>query len=119
MPARGELRADPEGHLSASALVPPLIILSAVALYLAWCFTRARELLDGWAARSGFTLVRARRRVLFSGPFTWTSSRSQFVYLVEVRDQDGRERHGWVRCGSFLAGVHSDAVEVRWKDEAP
>ena len=51
------------------------------------------------------------RPVLF-----WTSSRGQTVYCVTVEDEQGNQRHGWVRCGSWLFGLLSDNVDVRWED---
>jgi hypothetical protein len=47
------------------------------------------------------------------GPFWW-SGKGQVVYRVAVRDERGHDWQGWVRCGHWLTGLLSDAVEVRW-----
>lgn len=92
---------------------------TALVVYVAWCFSRSRSLLQRWASENGLQILDSKLSP--SGPpsWNWTSSRSQTVYFVRVRDNDGRERRGWVRCGSFWAGVFSDKTEVRWEDENP
>lgn len=92
-----------------------VIVVGGIISYAIWCYSRARVLLHRWAQTNGFDLLYFK--LTFGGPFLWTSSNSQIVYSIRVRDQDGRERLGWVRCGSFWAGVLSDKTEVRWKSE--
>jgi len=87
-----------------------------VVVMVVWSFSRGRALLNRWAQDNGFQILHSEMRTLCAGPFTWTSSRNQMVYFVRVRDQEGRERSGWVRCGSFWLGIWSDKTEVRWKD---
>jgi hypothetical protein len=53
---------------------------------------------------------------LFAAPHFWTTSRDQVVYHVTVLDQLGRERKGWVRCGSWWFGLFSNKAEVRWDE---
>jgi hypothetical protein len=98
-----------------------LLLISFVAIVIVsvvWSFSRGRTLLNRWAHDNGFEILHSEVRTLCAGPFTWTSSRGQIVYFVQVRDPEGRERSGWVRCGSFWRGIGSDKTEVRWKDEA-
>jgi hypothetical protein len=96
-----------------------LLLISGVVVftYVTWCFTRARFILYRWAKDNGFHLLNFKAVV--SGPpkWDWTSSRSQVLYSVHICNKDGQERRGWVRCGSFWAGVFSDKVEVKWQDE--
>jgi hypothetical protein len=49
-----------------------------------------------------------------SGPFCQDHYRGQFVYRIVVRDQAGVERAGWIRIGSWLAGVLSGETKVIW-----
>jgi hypothetical protein len=97
-----------------------LLIAAGVALagYVVWHFSRANSLLHRWADENGFQILQSETRTIFAGPFTWTSSRNQIVYFVRVRDREGRERSGWLRCGSFWSGIFSDKTEIRWKDES-
>jgi hypothetical protein len=78
--------------------------------------SRSSALLRQWLKENQYQLLRAEPRVLRRGPFWW-SSKSQAIYRVEVRDRAGTLRKGWVRLGSWLRGVFSDQVEVRWDDE--
>jgi len=96
-----------------------LLIIALVAASFVWFFVRSKTLLQKWAAENGFQITHYERKWLFfTGPFKWwTTSRNQTVYFVRVRDRDGYERSGWVRCGSFFGGVlFSDKTEVRWDE---
>lgn len=81
---------------------------------------RGRRLLKRWAEENGFQILHSERRRLCAGPFTWTRTINQIVYLVQVRDREGRERSGWVQCGSHWDGwgISDNQFEVRWKDES-
>src|SRR6476620_10535882 len=73
-----------------------------------WLFlSRSKAILRTWAKENGFELLSFDKRYMFgTGPFAWwTNSRNQIVFRVRVRDQTGRERSGWVRCGSYWGGV--------------
>ena len=83
---------------------------------IAWHFSRSRSLLDQWAADNGFRIIESSYRNLVRGPFFWTTSKSQTVYRVTVEDGRGSIRKGWVRCGTWLAGLWSRQVDVRWDD---
>ena len=97
----------------------PFLILLFVGLGIAglvWHFSRSRSLLEQWASENGYTILHREYRNLFRGPFFWTSSKTQTVYYVQVRDRDGNVRTGWVRCGSWWLGLMSDKTEVRWEN---
>jgi hypothetical protein len=87
-----------------------------MVVYVTWSFSRGRTLLNRWAHDNGFQILQSEIRTLCAGPFTWTSSRNQIVYFVRVRDKEGGEHSGWVRCGNFWSGIFSDKTEVKWKD---
>ena len=84
---------------------------------LAWHFFRSRSLLQQWAAENGYEILHSEYRTVFRGPFFWTTSKGQTVYYVKIRDRDGNERTGWVRCGGWWLGLMSDKTEVRWENE--
>jgi hypothetical protein len=75
-----------------------------------------KSILTKWAQEHGFQIVHSKR-AFWTGAFNpFTTGRSQVVFLVTVKDREGRKRSGWVRCGSFLGGVlFSDQAEVIWQ----
>jgi hypothetical protein len=93
-----------------------IAVLAFVGFMLWWRFSRSDHLLKDWADKNSYRIVRSEYRYVWKGPFFWTSSRGQTVYYVTVEDVQGNQRHGWVRCGSWLFGLLSDNVEVRWQD---
>jgi hypothetical protein len=98
-----------------------LFVLCAIVILIvgiAWHATRSRSVLDQWADENGFEILHSEYRHMRLGPFFWTSSKGQTVYYVHVRDQQGRERMGWVRCGGWFLGLMSNKAEVRWDDKA-
>ena len=99
-------------------LFPLLLIVVLLAFGVVmtiWTFSRARQILEGWAADNGYQLVSSQFRWLRRGPFFWTSSKGQMIYYVVVRTPNGRTRRGWVRCGSFFWGVMRDKAEAKWE----
>jgi hypothetical protein len=93
------------------------LMIGAIVLitYITWCFLHSRSLLHHWASTNELHILNSG--LTSSGPLSWTSSRSQIIYYVKVRDKEGQERRGWVRCGSFWMGVFSSKTEVRWDCE--
>jgi hypothetical protein len=98
-----------------TGVVAFFVILGIVALVLYLHISRSQKLLKRWAEENGVEFIDAEYRMFRKGPFVW-SSRGQTVYRVEVRDAQGVERKGWVRCGTWWAGVFSDKVEARWDE---
>jgi hypothetical protein len=92
-----------------------LMALIVIAGFL-WHFGRSNSLLDQWAERNGYEIVRREHRSFFKGPFFWTSTRGQSVYYVVVEDEAGNRRSGYARCGGWWFGLLSNNVEVRWDD---
>ena len=79
--------------------------------------TQSQHLLHAWASEHRYDLVHAENRVFRKGSFMW-SGKNQVIYRVHVRDVQGNERHGWVRCGDFFWGVLADKVEAKWDAES-
>ena len=99
------------------------IALVAITAFVGWFWifiALSKTILRRWAGENGFQIISFEQRYLFfTGPFKWWSNgRGQFVYRVVIRDRDGHERSGWVRCGSYLGGVlFNNDVEVRWEEK--
>lgn len=96
----------------------PLFIV-AVLLFgvgmLVWQSNRSHDIIALWAQENGYRIL-SQDFAPFKGPFFWSSSRGQTVYHVVVADESGRQREGWVRCGSWWGGLLSSQVEVQWKE---
>jgi len=92
-------------------------VATIVVVNIVWSFLRGRTLVERWAKNNGFQILQSEIRPWCAGPFTWRSSRGQIVYFVRVLDTEGKERSGWVQCGSFWCGVSSDKTEVRWRNQ--
>ena len=95
-----------------------LVVSAFVIGSIQWRIERSRSVLEQWRSKNGFEILHSEHRNLFRGPFSWTTSRGQTVYYVRVRDDKGKERSGWIRCGGWILGVMTDKVDVRWDDES-
>ena len=95
-----------------------LLIIGLVALYAVFLYffiTRSQHLLKIWAQDNGYEIIRSEFRMFRKGPFM-LSGRSQTVYRVALRDEAGRTRTAWVRCGGWFSGVFRDQVEAKWDE---
>jgi hypothetical protein len=63
-------------------------------------------------ALGGFQIVSVNRRGMnVGGPFRgWGNTRDRVVFLVRVRDREGKERVGWVRLPIWFG----KQTEVKW-----
>ena len=75
-----------------------LVTLGVVILvvYYTYFFTRSRKLVRRWARENNYALLKMEHR----------------LFRVVVRDDSGLKRRGWVRCGSWLAGIFGNDVEA-------
>lgn len=97
----------------------PVLLLFFIALAAAgicWNFSRSQTIIEEWAASQGYEIVHSEYRWFFRGPFSWFTSDGQTVYFVTVRDCNGIERSGFLRCGGYFFGLFSNKAEVRWDD---
>jgi hypothetical protein len=99
------------------SLVIPIMVVAVVALYILWFFKRSRSMLQQWATANGYAVLYAQPRNFRRGPLLWKSSKNQAVYFIKVRDQEGRERSGWLCLGSFWTGLFSNKAKVKWEEE--
>lgn len=96
----------------------PLGILTLILGSYFWSNVRSKMILEKWTIENGFQIIDSKK-AFFRGGFGWlTTSRNQKVYSITVRDEKGRERSGWLRCGSYFGGIFwSDKAEVKWKED--
>jgi hypothetical protein len=95
----------------------PLVVLAVIAIAitsLRWQSRRSNDLIDQWAAANNLRILQKESRLMFRGPMFWTTSKNQTVYRITAVDQYGNQRSGWVRCGGWWWGLHSDKITVRW-----
>jgi hypothetical protein len=96
-----------------------IVLVLAVVLILAgvsvmWRSQRIDTLLRTWADENGYRLISAEYCWFWKVPYWFSSSKSQAVYRVQVEDQAGQVRGGYVRLGGWFLGLWSDAVDVTW-----
>jgi hypothetical protein len=75
--------------------------------------TKAKASVESWALGNGW-LVADVRRMPFGGSFWLRKSNSQRVYRVVLSDRAGHRSVADVRCGNWLLGMLSPAIEVKW-----
>ena len=92
-----------------------IIFIGVIIASVVWKESRGQELLERWARENSFRLLNVEECYFNRGPFFWTTAKGQVVFRVEVQDSQGRQRNGWVRCGSWIGGLLSDETEVRWE----
>jgi len=93
-----------------------VLVIIMVGVFLAWRFSRARRILESWAADNGFQIRSSQVRLFRLGPFLWRKSKGQVVYYVTVQLHDGTTRRGWVKCGSWWWGTFQNEAEVSWEE---
>lgn len=98
-------------------LLLALICSPIAALYVWGIFRgrRARAEIRATLRADGFDLVALNRRMFRLGPLYRTTTRSQMVYRVIVRDAAGRQRTGWARWGRTWL-PRPDVLEFRWDE---
>jgi hypothetical protein len=95
------------------------LALSGIGSLAAWGIirlVRARASIHESLEREGYTVLRVQRRIVRQGPFLWTTTSSQGVYRVRVRDRAGHHRTVWVRWGRRWL-PRPDQLELRWEGE--
>ena len=58
-----------------------ILVIAFVILAWVWHFSRSRSILQKWADDNGYQLMQAEYRWFRKGPFFWTASRDQAVYM--------------------------------------
>lgn len=96
-------------------LLPFFLLLIFGAIW--WSSSRSQTIIEDWAQQNNYRLLESNAPLLNKGPFFWTTSKGQTVYRFTIEDQTGRTRSGWARCGSWMLGLMSEQIEVRWDDE--
>jgi hypothetical protein len=78
------------------------LVLCAVAICveLVWWKNYWGRRLKQWAEENNLILLHFRGAMSFEGPGKWIRTSHQETSRVQVRDQDGKEKKGWVTYGS-------------------
>jgi hypothetical protein len=108
-------------ELQAKLMIFGFLIILLICLYLfLWHVynTKGVSVLNRWADRNGYILLKKEIRWFFRGPFIMNSHYIQCVFEVEVINQEKQRRHGWVRCGTLISGLNSDVAVVRWSEQS-
>jgi hypothetical protein len=100
-----------------AAAIVGLVLVAAILVGYRRGQRREATMVQQWAEKNHFELMHFRERAFLEpAPFSfWTSHRTP-NYFVRVRDQQGRERAGWVRLGTVFESIcwgGRDKVQVR------
>ena len=76
---------------------------------------RAQKDVRAWLASDGYDIVQMQHRWVRQGPLFWTTTRSQIVYRVVVRDTSGGQRAGWARWGRRWL-FEGDSMNLVWDE---
>jgi hypothetical protein len=104
--------------LAPADLTGLIVVIAPILALVAWGLARVRRARTAVRAaldHGGYAVVRLEQRLFRSGPLFWTTTRSQIVYRVIVRDDRGRQRTGWARWGRTWL-TKPDTLELRWDD---
>src|SRR5579862_7973228 len=100
--------------ISLCSLAALLVVTAVLTFRSRRISERSKRQVEAWANHAKYRLMRAERRSSLKSPFSFSLSHT--VYQVTV-DDNGRFRHGWLRCGRQQADAPRYArVEVRWAD---
>lgn len=90
---------------------------SAFAIWmLRWQFSKARRMLENWAAQNKYKLIEKQNANFNDGPLGWRGAKTYVKYRVKVRDTDGKTKTGIVYLGGENTGVLSNEIKVEWDD---
>ena len=91
------------------------LLVTFLAVFHLYRVLRSRAVLRNWASWNGLQILS------FKTCFAWGGfsggAPKQVVFWVRVRDGEGRERTGWVRCGT-PAGLARGCAEFKLESNA-
>jgi len=95
-----------------------LVVGTLIFFYRVWEQDEAIRRVLAWAKANNYQIIDALSRRWASRPGHVPSSMLQMVFRVKIKDEDGRQREGWLRLGSYFLGLVSKEQDVFW-DTAP
>ena len=63
---------------------------------------------EKWAKKEGFEIISSEFRWVIRGPYFISSSNSQRIFYVTLKDKTGSTKKAWVKVGGFFLGLLSD-----------
>jgi hypothetical protein len=103
-------------HDGAVVVFIMMLVAVLVVASIAWRVSRSRSILHEWAADHGFQADLLRIPLVRARTFLLDDEQVPDGLRVTIEDGRGSIRKGWVRCGTWLAGLWSRQVDVRWDD---
>ena len=87
------------------------LVLSIFGLGI-YC-TNSKRLVEEWAKRNHYVLIRCEHRESSGGSLFWRTC-AEHTWTVRVTDRDVKSREGWIRCFNEVPGLLPNRVDVRW-----
>jgi hypothetical protein len=109
---------------SVKEILGSVVIAAVLVGGTLWAYSRERRrgssILRTWAEENKFEVLFSEPRVLLrAGPFPYWKNPKQPVFFVRVRDEQGKQRSGWVRFGSFWGGTwDSHKADAKWQEDS-
>lgn len=70
--------------------------------------------LEEWAKRKGYKILELEFRIFRKGPYLFRSNpETQLVWFITI-DDNGQERKGFVKQGTFVRGLTVRTYQIRW-----
>ncbi len=87
-----------------------------ITMYLIWCFYRGKYLITQWAQHNKYELRSIKRCLTDRGPFKYSSTRGQEVYIASVYDSiNNTTRECWIQTGKLWALGFKEPLNISWK----
>jgi hypothetical protein len=101
----------------ATAVAPILVLCSILLVFVAayvfdYCQTRGR--IQRWAEANSFRIHCLGYRWIFKRPFSYARLQGGTVYRIDMDDDQGQQRIGFIRCHGWLSLMPGARMQVIW-----
>ena len=92
-----------------------MALVAAGAAFSLWSGAREQQRIRAWADSQAYAIVRMQYRRHFGGLLFWFPLVQRGSWFVEVEDEQGGRRCGWVHFGHWLFETPWGRLSVEWQ----